>query len=119
MALRAASPFTPFWYAPEGQEGEPTRFKIRGLTGLELSDVNAGAKRDEDAKSVVFTATSIRTALRQALLDWEGFEGDDGKPVEFSRDIDKNIARLPFDLLGDLFGEILKASRIDGEQVKN
>lgn len=119
MALRAASPVTPFWYTPEGQDDMPTRFKLRGLTGLELSDVNAGARRNEEQREVIFTSISIRTALRAALQDWENFLDADGQPVAFEKDIDKNIARLPFEVMGDLFGEILKASRVGADQAKN
>lgn len=119
MALRVASPLSPFWYTPEGQDGDPTRFKIRGLTGLELSDVNASARRDPDSQSVIFTSGSIRIALRAALVDWENFLGADGAPVPFGADKEANLALLPFAVMGDLFGEILKASRMDGDQVKN
>lgn len=119
MALRAASPLSPFWHTPEGQDGTPTRFKIRGLTGLELVDVNSEAKPDPENKSMKFGAGAMRAALAAALSGWENFIDADGNQIAFEADKDANIARLPFDVMGELFAEILKASRVSGEQAKN
>lgn len=119
MALRAASPLAPFWYEPEGQEGSPTRFKIRGLTGLELVDVNAEAKPDPENKSMKFGAGAIRSALGAALLGWENLLDADGNQIPFGADRDANLARLPFEVMGELFAEVLKASRVGAEQAKN
>lgn len=119
MALRAASPFAPFWFTPEGQEGEPTRFQIRGLTGIELSEVNSEAKPDIENKSMKFGAAAMRAALGYALSGWENFLDVDGNPLPFGADRSANISRLPFEVIGQLFAEILKASNVGGEQAKN
>lgn len=120
MALRAAPTLSPFWYAPSGQEGAITRFKIRGLTGLELSDVNADAKPDNENKTVKFGSAAMRTAISAALSGWENFLDADGNPVPFENDNRlANVNLLPFEVLGELFGEILQASRVGAEQAKN
>jgi hypothetical protein len=120
MALRAASPLAPFWYEPEGQAGEPTRFQIRGLTGLELAEVNTEAKPDFESKTVRFGAAAMRVALQYALLGWENFQAEDGGNLEFdAKNRIASIEKLPFDVIGELFGEILKASRVGADKQKN
>lgn len=117
MALRAVSPLLPFWYEPNGHEGEGVRFQIKGLTPAGLFDVNAHAINA--GNGVSFPARSVKAALAAGLLGWEGFEDEDGNPVLFSSDTEANMERLGFALTAELFGEIVGASNLSGEKAKN
>ena len=120
MALRVASPLSPFWYEPKDQAGEPcgTRFLLCGLKTMDLADVNALAVHDAGG-TVKFPAAAIRAALRSSLRGWENLLGDNDQPVEFGKSMDANLDRLPFVLLSELFGKVLEASALGSEQAKN
>lgn len=125
MALRAASPLSPFWHEPsdQGDGPSPTRFRVRGLTSLELFEVNAAARlvpsADGQSVNVQWTRQSVETALRAGLLGWENLMDESGSAVEFGKDMTKNMQMLPFTLLSELFGEITSASSLGAEAAKN
>ena len=116
MANHAARILAPFWYEPE--DGNGLKFKLRGLTGIQVFDVNAHAVHG-DGGSITWGAAGARAALRFGLLGWEGFNDADGQPVEFGKDFEKNIAKLDFLLANELFAKILEASSLGAEAAKN
>lgn len=115
MANQAASILAPFWHEPEGADG--LKFRVRGLTGIQIFDVNAHSVRNGD--SISWTSAGIRAALKFGLLDWEGFKDSDGNDVAFGKDAEKNIARLDFMMANELFSVILGASNLGNEVAKN
>ena len=123
MAIKAANPMAPFDYRPlASEDGDTAVFRLRGLTPLELFDVNAGAEQVVDERGQVqakWTARAARVAFRAGLLGWDGFMDADGKPVEFKPGVDANIERLGFNLTTELFAAIMNASNLSEDQRKN
>lgn len=117
MALRAANPLLPKWYEPKGHEGEGVRFHLKGLNPAALFDVNAHSVAEQGG--VKFTGQSIRAAIASGMLGWEGFQDENGTPVPFSGDVDRNLERLGFGLAAELFGEIVSMSNLSADQAKN
>lgn len=115
MANHAAKILAPFWY--EVEECEGLKFRLRGLTGMQLFDVKPHIIRDGENTS--WASAGVRAALRAGLVGWEGLKDEDGNDVEFGKDIDKNIARLDFVKINEVFAKILEASNLGAEQVKN
>lgn len=115
MANHAAKILAPFWFEPE--DGDGLKFRLRGLTGVQLFDVNAHIVRNGDSTS--WNAAGIRAALRFGLIGWEGLNDAEGNAVEFGKDFEKNIARLDFILANELFAKILEASNLGNDAAKN
>lgn len=110
---------TPFWFTPKSEEGkpQPTRFQLKPLTGLEIADVNAGTVIEEDR--VRYTGRAFRTALQHGLLGWENMLEPNGKVVPFTGNKQDNFSRLRFDIVMQLFDEIMLNSEIKEEAEKN
>ena len=121
--MKAASPLTPFWHTPAGAaEGEGVRFRLRGLTALELADVTANAidSVDDDGHAKLkYGSASIRMALGRGLLGWEGFNDAAGNPAPFPPDTAERINALGPKLMPELFWAILAASHLAEEDRKN
>lgn len=115
MANHAARILAPFWFEPEGGDG--LKFRLRGLTGVQLFDVNAHVVREGDSTS--WNAAGVKSALRFGLVGWEGLRDEEGNPVDFGKDFEKNIARLDFIRANELFAKILEASNLGTEAAKN
>lgn len=118
MAIKALDPIVPFWWTPEGQENaeNPTRFRIKSLTGIQRIEVNTDTKMT--GRGLVISAAGIRTAIRYGLIGWDNFNNVDG-PVPFSFDVDENIARLPEGVILQIVDRILNASSVSEEAKKN
>ncbi len=90
---------------PETKIGETKKFKVACLdpainvnyqttvlkSGKKFRAVSQafGDKIEEMPEKVriEMTDTSIRNFAESVLLDWEGFEGDDGKPLKYTSDV--------------------------------
>lgn len=115
--MKAISIIVPSWYVPKSEEGKesPTRFKLRGLTGMEFLAVHENAK--ERNGGYVLGTDAQKAALKYGLVGWEGLNDDKG-PVEFSRIQDDNLARIPFDVIRELTNEVLARTELSGEDEK-
>lgn len=119
MAIRAADPITPFWYTPDSEKNKenPTRFHLKPLNGVEMFEVRSRI-RLEDGQYVT-TADCARTVLRAGLLGWENF-CDGAGPVVFDvADRARNVERIPFELVTDLFSAIVNRSTLAETVRKN
>ena len=121
--MKAANPLTPKWHTAAGSdESAPTRFRIRGLTNLELADVTANAidSEDDDGKpKLKYGSASIRVAIGRGLLEWENFADVHGNPAPFPADVTARITALGPTLMAELFWAILAESYLTEDQRKN
>jgi len=109
MALEALNTekLTRFWYTPEceREEESPARFLLQPLDGLQATEAfNAG-----DMGLVI-----LRT-LRNGLKDWENVTKDD-KSLKCSP---QNFRFIHADILDELASEIMTASKMNADEVKN
>lgn len=117
MTIRALNHFLPAWFTPAGQKGKaPTRFKLRGLDGIEQSEM-IPACTTTAAGDIVITAAALRLLLAAGLVEWENFD-DAAGPVEFSPNTDDNQARIPYALQSELAAEIFRLTFIDPDVKK-
>lgn len=114
--MRANDLVTATWYTPKSEEGseQPTRFKLRGLTGVEFIDVQSKVAKNDDGNFVI-TADAMRVSLRYGLTDWEAFVDSSGKDLAFSGNQKDNIDRLPFKTIIELSDEIMARTQLDDE----
>lgn len=121
--MRTAAPLTPFLHTPLGApEGDAVKFRLRGLTPLELADVTAAAidsMDDEGRPKLKYGSASIRVALGRGLLGWEGVVDASGNPAPFPPDVTERINALGPKLMPELFWAILAASHLAEEDRKN
>ncbi len=119
MAITAKSPIAPYWYTPkvEKDNGNPTRFKMRGLSGIEGQDVQL----HNDQRGVLRSnATSVKTVLGYALQDWENVIDEKGEAVPFNRENKaESIGRLSAEIVAELFWEAITNSSLNEDQEKN
>jgi|SRR3990172_2179500 len=117
IIARENAPLLPFNWTPDGEE--QVKFKLRGLTTSETLDVQALADLDAENKQMRWTRRAVLAGLQAGLLGWDGFVDAAGKPVAFSSKAVDNIERLGIQLTMQLFGQIMGATGLNGEQVKN
>lgn len=112
----AASVLAPFWHEATDADGNKTgeRYQLRGLKALELFDVNAHAIVKDD--QVSFPGASIKAGLMCGLLGWEGLTDENGAAIPFKK---SHIENLSFQVMSQLFGQIMGASSLGVEAAKN
>lgn len=113
--LKTNNPLLPFWYTPKAeQESEnPTRFQLRGLTGLQRLDFLGEST----------SSGRVRIVLRYGLLSWENLTDSAGQPVRAQPELSpdgKEIApatppaelihRLDESILLELAGAVIDAT---------
>ncbi len=111
------SPLLPFTWSPE--EDDQVKFKLRGLTTAETLDVQALAEFDPDSKTMRWTKRAVLSGLQAGLLGWDGFKDAAGIPAPFLPKAIDNVERLGIHLTMQLFGQIMGATGLSGEQAKN
>lgn len=116
IIARENAPLLPFDYSPEGEE---VSFRLRGLTTGEMLDVQGLATLDVENKTMNWTRRAIQSGIKSGLLGWSGFRNASGEEVMHSKDAAENIERLGIALTMELFGKIMEATRLNGEQAKN
>jgi len=106
----------PEWYTPESEinEDEPTRFKIKPLTGERLDQVMQGSTGGE------LTSNGKSYAIAYGLVDWENFKvrTDNDKVIDkkFSLN-DTNL--IPYDVRRELAFKIADISNLTSDNEKN
>jgi hypothetical protein len=94
-------------YVMDGDDDNPTVFKVRNLTGAEHMQCIYLAETGQSVEAV-------RLAVELGLKGWSNF-GD----VEFSKDQDDNLACLNYQQLVDIGQEIMRITRLEDEEKKN
>lgn len=114
MAITALSKVNPFWFIPDAEKDEdkPTRFRLKPLSPAEYE----ACMQITEGGSLQIPPSSYDTVLRYGLVDWDNFADPDGSAVKFSR---VNFSRLPSVVRIELAGEILAASMLTEDEVKN
>lgn len=117
IIARENAPLLPFQWSPS--EDDQVKFKLRGLTTGETLDVQGLANLDQENKTMRWTKGAVTVGLQAGLLGWEGFKDSSGSPVAFSHKASENIERLGIQLTMQIFGQIMGATGLNGEQAKN
>ncbi len=120
MAIKAKTPLAPYWYTPKDEKdsANPTRFRIRALTGIECQDIEI----HKDARgNYRVSATSANAILGYALLDWENLpHPESGEPLKFDmQDKAESLSWLHADIITELVWEVVVKSRLTEDQEKN
>lgn len=119
MAIQAREVLAPFWYTPASEEGaaNPTRFKLRPLTGLEAFDAGIYAGPDGNFRA---SSQGVRNVLGHALQGWENVVSPGGDPMEFNiTNPAASLRALPYMVLSELFNKVIEVSNLTGDQEKN
>jgi len=116
IIARDNDPLLPFTFTPDGEE---VVFKLRGLSVREIMDVQAMAIYDPDNKVMNWTARAVQAALQAGLLGWGGLRNAAGVEAAFSKKAADNIEVLGYVASMQVFGKIMEASNLTGEQAKN
>lgn len=137
MTIKALNPCEPVWYTPiaerppeadaddDGTAGIPaapaidnplpTRFRLRGLDGRQMSYLQAEFIVDPHSRLITgMTGKGVELALVYGLIDWENFANAKGA-VKFNR---VNFRWIPFDLQSEIAMEILVSSTPDEDEKK-
>lgn len=111
--IKALELLAPAPYTPKGEEGkgDPARFILKPLSGLEALEV-----QENLPGTGLWNAAATKAAVMRGLVGWENFN-DSAGPVPFLADMNANIARLPAELLIALRREI-SARTWPGEEDK-
>ena len=115
MALRAA--LGHFWWTPDIADNleseEPTRFKLKRLTGNQATDIRELVTSEDKDK----LREGVEKAIRWSLLDWENFQDDQGKPIPYQKEKVLDLLRL--DVREKMGDEIYMRSSLSEEQEGN
>ena len=109
----------------EDAEGEPTIWKVRGLTRLEWLEV----ENSIESSSVVMDGENIKQISNQTnngtvhklfmdygLVGWENFLDDEGMAIEFSS---ANKDRIPKEIRDELAAKVSSLTSLSASQRKN
>ncbi len=121
MSLRAPRPLSAEWFIPEQEEdaATPTRFKVRGLKGIDYQAI-LGSTRIIDEERIVFDAHATREMLKKGLLDWENYLDHEGKPLDYSQvNANKNIDLLGVSMITAIARRIVELTELTSDERKN
>lgn len=106
------------WYTPESEKGEttPTRFKIRGLTGIDRHEIFQHVSLMSENKYTI-DRKGAEACLHRGLVGWEHF-ADAGGAVPFNGDMSINLARLDQHLISELVDAIMDRTEITETEKK-
>ena len=120
MAIKALNPFEPVWYTPKDEvdDENPTRFKIKGMNGVQFADVASEFILDDKREIQNISKDGAVKALKYGLVDWENFANDKGT-VKFTKNINMNLQFIPYELIIELAMEIVAISDQTEDERKN
>lgn len=118
MSLNIKSPMAPFWFVLPDQEGEekPAAFKIRGLDGLQMAELQDEYSLQGDTASI--SGQGLLKTLTYGMSDWRNIILD-GKKASFSEDMKENMTILPVVVQIQISSKIINSSDIVGKKAKN
>lgn len=100
------------------EEIEGSKFLLSPLDGKDMLRV-ADVTTFNDKGQTLFNADVCITALRHGLKGWDNFKDVDGEDVLFISDQEKNLSRIPLELVRTLAMVILGNSQLGAEDSKN
>ncbi len=111
MSIKALSGIAPEWFAPKQDDEEnPTRFKIKPLSGIEHLEVLS------NCDGYLLTGKGITAALKSGVVDWENFNDVDGNEIEFSF---SKFGLIPALVVNELADRIMELSTLRDKERKN
>ena len=120
MAMKLAAGLVEDWYIPldqrnlEDETEKPSRFKLKGLTQIELLEVMGEGDSLADG-SFVPNHTGRLLLFRRGLFGWDEVYNYAGDLTKFSKSEGNN---LPAQLLGELANEIIFRSVMSEDEKK-
>lgn len=95
---------SPRWFTPSSEEDEenPLQFRIKPLPGMQHLEILQ--KQD------------LRAALLSGLIDWKNFFNKHGNENKFKL---SKLDALPALILSEVANEIIRISKLTGEEQKN
>ncbi len=121
MTLRAPRPLSAEWFVPAQEEdaASPTRFKVRGLKGIDYQAI-LGSARIIDEERIVFDAKATAEMLKKGLLDWDNYLDHEGTPLEFDQlNAKANIDRLGVSIVTAIARRIVELTELTSDERKN
>lgn len=116
MAIKVNTGLTPEWYTLEDQKGEdvPARFYVKPMDQMSFYEFCSAT----DFKDGNFNPSpdAVKMLLHKCVLNWEGFEDQDGKPLKFSR---INWAYIPAQYIREIASYVFGISAMSEEDKKN
>lgn len=97
----------------ERKKKKPTIFELRGMNGAE--GTRHTTLQYDDKYSV---DEAVLYVVGRCLLGWKDFLDSNGKEIEFSENPDENIEKLHANIIGELYIDIIEASKISKGQKK-
>ncbi len=104
--------------AEKWEEVDGSKFLLSPLDGKDMLRVSDAATFNDKGQTL-FNAEVCIVALRHGLKGWDDFKDADGKDVLFISDREKNLSRIPLDLVRTLAMIILGNSQLGAEDAKN
>lgn len=74
MGEHEKNPLLPEWVEPSEGE-EQTRYRVRGLSGLDALELLPEIGMSDDGRSYSVTGKGLRLALLRGVVEWETEEG--------------------------------------------
>ena len=115
---KALEVLAPTWYTPESEkdQAQPTRFNLRGLTGIDRHEVFLHVSLLSETKYSI-DRKGAEACLHRGLVGWENF-ADQAGPIAFNGDMTTNIARLDQHLVSELVDAIMERTEITEAEKK-
>jgi hypothetical protein len=108
MGMRLCSGITPEWIQPDGCEA---KFYMKPLDSLDYAEFRVSIK----AGTGEISAESMRRTFQKSLLDWEGVEDEQGKPVKFDL---SRISDIPTNIILNLINKVYEISQLRDNEKK-
>jgi len=114
MTVKALTGLLPEWYTPvsEEDENEKAEFQLKPLTSPQIAKIQGHFDNDTGEIS----GTGLFEAAAMGVIAWKNVNGQDDKPLRFSR---RSLEALPYALLLELGGQIIANSFLTGDDEKN
>lgn len=114
MAIRAFQGITSEWWIPKSEEGQEdaAEFKLRGMTGAELLEV----QQYYDVENSTVSGTGLVLAAKNGLEGWKNIVDEKGNDVVFTR---TGLNRLPAETIAEIGGKVINLSVMDEDEAKN
>lgn len=117
MAIKANTGLVSQWYTPIGEreEDQPARFKLKPLDQMTYLEVISSCEQNPDG-TIAVNRRALDKCLKSAIEDWEQVFDQSEKPLKCSW---VNHKHLPYEILVELFQEVLTVSTLTEDDKKN
>ena len=108
MGMKLCRGISPEWVQPEEC---PAKFLLRPLDSVDYAELRMGI----NGKTGEVSSSAMRRALQKALINWEGVEDPEGKPMDFDS---SKIGDIPADVILHLVNKLFEMSQLRDQEKK-